>query len=410
MRLLTGRRVAVPGNDIQFHPQIALHGLSSDFTLSHSMKHSILCVDDEIDNVDALERLFRKKYKVLKATSGEEALRHLATNQVSVIISDQRMPHMTGVELLAESIKNHPDAIRILLTGYTDIDSVIAAINNGHVYRYVTKPWDPIDLSNTIDKAIERFELGKELVEKNRALQAALDELQTLDQAKNQFMVLVNHELKTPLTSMLSFTDLLSETKLDLDQKLFVTRIKTAALRLQEMINDSLEFISAETSQMRLDVRPAPTSKLFGEASIPDIIQSAAANRQVRFEFAIENQSVNCDEKLIRNVFRRLLHNAAKFADHGSEVRVTGRSKPDGQYELSVSNSGLPIDEKRISQLLKPFTLNENTMNHTAGTGLGLSICSAMLKLHSTPLRFTSVDRRITVSFDLKIDGVDKSV
>jgi signal transduction histidine kinase len=217
-------------------------------------------------------------------------------------------------------------------------------------------------------------------------------------------MVLVNHELKTPLTSMLSFTDLLAETKLDLDQKLFVSRIKTAALRLQAMINDSLEFISAETSQMRLEFKPMATPKLFGESSLSEMIQTTAANRQIKFQFTIENQSVTCDEKLIRNVFRRLLHNAAKFADHNSEINVVGHTKDNGRYELAITNRGQEIDETRIAQLLKPFTLNENIMNHTTGTGLGLSICSAMLKLHSSPLKFVSHDQQITVAFELEID------
>ena len=107
------------------------------------MKHTILCVDDETDNVDALERLFRRKYNVLKATSGAAALKIMEDEKVSLIVTDQRMPGMTGVEFLAKSMKLQADPVRILLTGYTDIESVISAINSGQIYRYVTKPWDP---------------------------------------------------------------------------------------------------------------------------------------------------------------------------------------------------------------------------------------------------------------------------
>src|SRR5690606_21309364 len=162
------------------------------------MKHTVLCIDDEKDNVEALERLFRKKYRVLTATSGPEALSLLAENDITVIISDQRMPDMTGVELLTESLKTHPDAIRILLTGYTDIDSVISAINSGQIYRYVTKPWDSVDLENAVRRAVERYELHRTIAEQNDQLKVANAELRTLDQAKSHFMYLVNHELKTP--------------------------------------------------------------------------------------------------------------------------------------------------------------------------------------------------------------------
>ena len=367
------------------------------------MKHSILCVDDEADNIDALERLFRRKYKVLKTTSATEALEILKTNPVTVIISDQRMPNLTGVELLAESIKLHPTAIRILLTGYTDIESVVAAINAGQIYRYVTKPWDPVDLTNAVDKAVERFEIGEELVEKNRALEAALEELKHLDAAKSQFMVLVNHELKTPLTSMLSFTDLLSETGLDGDQAKMLSRIKQAALRLQEMISDVLEFVSAETAQMRLDLKAVKSKNLFQETSIPEAMQELATSRGVKMKFEIESQSLTCDEKIMRNVFRRLMHNAIKFADKGTEIEITGVSRADSMYELSISNLGKPMEEKQIASLLKPFTLNENMMNHTTGTGLGLSICQALLKLLGSRLAIESAKNRITVSFALKL-------
>ncbi|MES2964878.1 MAG: hybrid sensor histidine kinase/response regulator [Bdellovibrionota bacterium] len=367
------------------------------------MKHSILCVDDEVDNVDSLERLFRRKYDVLKATSGRAALALLAQHPVTVIISDQRMPNMTGVELLSESIKTHPDAIRILLTGYTDIESVVAAINSGQIYRYVTKPWDPVDLSNAIDKAVERYEIGRELVEKNRALQDALDELQVLDQAKNQFMVLVNHELKTPLTSMLSFTDLLAETKLEAEQGKMLTRIKAAAVRLQEMINDALEFVSAETAQTRIDLKSVAARTLFSAAAVPELVMTVAKNRKVELEFVVENQNLMCDEKIVRNVFRRLLHNAVKFAEPSSTVTVRGHSH-DGVFGVSLENKGAPIDQKRIDQLMKPFTLNENALNHSVGTGLGLPICQALLKLHASSLQFSSRESKVVVSFDLGLD------
>jgi signal transduction histidine kinase len=372
------------------------------------MKHTILCVDDEADNVDALERLFRTKYKVLKATSGAEALSLLATHldkdRVTVIISDQRMPQMTGVEFLAKSLQTHPDAIRILLTGYADIEVVIEAINSGRIYRYVNKPWDPVDLVNTVDKAVERFELGIELVEKNRALEAALTELQTLDQAKNQFMVLVNHELKTPLTTMLSFTDLLAETGLDLDQQRYLSRIRTAAGRLQEMINDALELVSAETQQTKLELREIQAKSVLSESGITEAISRMMADRNISVKFDVENQRVIGDERALKNVVRRLLHNAVKFADPKSDVVVRGRTEKAGLYEVSIENLGPAIDPVKIKNLLKPFTLNENTMNHSVGTGLGLSICNSLLKLHSSQISIESRGGKIVASFSLSLD------
>ena len=190
-------------------------------------KTAILCVDDEADNVDALERLLRKKYQVFKATSGVQALDLLqspSTPNIAVILTDQRMPEMNGVEFLEKSMQIAPHAVRILATGYADMKAVVDAINKGHIYNYIAKPWEPFDLENLIDKAAERFHLAEDLRRTNRQLQVALEDLKTLDAAKTQFMLLINHELKTPLTAILSFSELLKESSLSDEQIIFQKR------------------------------------------------------------------------------------------------------------------------------------------------------------------------------------------
>jgi response regulator RpfG family c-di-GMP phosphodiesterase len=119
------------------------------------MKHTILAVDDEPANLRMLERLFHREYTVLTANSGEEGLELLGQEAVSLIISDQRMPGMTGTEMLKESIRTNPDAVKIILTGYTDVEALIEAINCARVYRYVNKPWDPEKLKETVRAAID---------------------------------------------------------------------------------------------------------------------------------------------------------------------------------------------------------------------------------------------------------------
>jgi two-component system, sensor histidine kinase and response regulator len=370
---------------------------------SSNFIHTILCVDDEANNVDSLERLFRKKYRVLKATSGYDALKLLKENTVTVIISDQRMPQMSGVEMLAESIALQPDAIRILLTGYTDIESVIAAINSGHIYRYVTKPWDPVDLGNAVDKAVERFELGRELLRKNQELQTALSDLKKLDEAKSQFMILINHELKTPLTAIMSFGDLMNETSLDADQKLYLTRIRSSTQRLQDLVNDVLEFVSAEAGTMKLDSRPTKTENVAQGQS--DAIAQLIKNKSLTVISNLEPAFLICDERAIQNVFRRLLHNAAKFALKESSIEINGRLMESGKYHFEIKNTGPNIDEQRIRQLLQPFTLDENIMHHTTGTGLGWSVCQGILKLHSSQLNIESRDGLVRVGFSLATDS-----
>ncbi len=368
------------------------------------MKHSILCVDDELDNVEALERLFRKKYQVYKATSGEDALKILAQHPVTVIISDQRMPNMTGVEFLTKSTQIQSDAIRILLTGYTDINSVIAAINSGQIYRYVTKPWDSVDLENAIDKAVERFVVGAELKEKNKALETANEQLKSLDKAKSDFMMLVNHELKTPLTAIMSFSDLLKETKLDPDQTKFLSRIQSATSRLETLVNDVLDFLSAESNLT--PVKKVKLQSKLIEALFPTSLVTLLQKNKHSIRFNIEDQSFLADEKLLRNILVRIFENAIKFAPPGTEIEVN--AKPThlagkSLFEIEVINQCPHISQDKVKNLLKSFTLNENAFHHSSGNGLGLSICQAILKLHGSQLSFESEQDTVRVSFHLEL-------
>ncbi len=368
------------------------------------MKHSILCVDDELDNVEALERLFRKKYQVFKATSGEAALKILAQHPVTVIISDQRMPNMTGVEFLSQSTQLQSEAIRILLTGYTDVNSVIAAINSGQIYRYVTKPWDSVDLENAIDKAVERFEVGAELKEKNKALERANIELKSLDKAKSDFMMLVNHELKTPLTAIMSFSDLLKETKLDADQTKFLSRIQSSTGRLEILVNDVLDFLSAESHLT--PVKKVKLSSKFIEAMVPSSLQSLIQKNNLSIKFNIENGHFFADEKILRNVFSRLFENSVKFANASTQILVSAKAKAQGKvqvFEIEVQNHAPPISPEKIQNLLKSFTLNENAFHHSSGNGLGLSICQALLRLHDSQLKFVSHSDLVSASFQLEL-------
>jgi len=360
------------------------------------MKHLILCVDDESDNVDALERLFRKRYEVLKATSGSEALQLLKSHSPSLIISDQRMPGMTGVEFLSRSMKTHPQTMRILLTGYTDIESVIEAINSGQVYRYVTKPWDPVDFGNTVDKAIERFELSAELKEKNEALERALVELQSLDAAKNDFMILINHELKTPLTVILSYIELLRESDLEADSKKYVDRISQAADRLQSLISDSLELISAETGTLKLKMAKTSTTEVVGE--LESAFASAAGDRQLHLMVDDPKLKFRGDLQILKNVLKRLTDNAIKFAKEKTEIVIAAQTHGDGVL-FEITNHGKSLSKDKIEKILQPFRLDEDVLHHSKGTGLGLSVCQALLHRHGSELQIECPSGKFVASF-----------
>lgn len=147
------------------------------------MTYKIMIVDDELANLRTLVRLFRQEYEVLTAASGPEALDMLKQHDVALIISDQRMAGMSGIELMKKTVELRPQMVKILLTGYTDAGALIEAINCGLIYRFITKPWNNDDLRTTVIRALEHYETikSKHLIEmENRRLRAQLNRISEL--------------------------------------------------------------------------------------------------------------------------------------------------------------------------------------------------------------------------------------
>lgn len=125
--------------------------------------HAVLCVDDESNILNSLRRLLRREaYSLYTATDGKQGLKILSETEVHVVISDQRMPEMSGVEFLAQVKELHPDAIRIILSGYTDVTSITEAINKGHIYKFLLKPWNDQNLILEIRQALQQHDLIKD--------------------------------------------------------------------------------------------------------------------------------------------------------------------------------------------------------------------------------------------------------
>ena len=134
--------------------------------------YQVLVVDDEQDNLDAFRFNFKRSFNIQSVDNGAEALELLKKHDFSVIVTDQRMPKMTGLELLAKAQELRPDAVGIILTAYTDVDVLMEAINQGTIYRYITKPWDAKEVRGLLSQAIERFHLLRE----NRRLTSQLQQ------------------------------------------------------------------------------------------------------------------------------------------------------------------------------------------------------------------------------------------
>jgi len=121
-------------------------------------KHCLLIVDDEPNVCDSVHDLLRREFRVLKAHSAQEGYQIMQEEEVHIIMTDQRMPQITGVELLAKVKSKYPQAVRMLFTGYADLESIIAAINQGHIYQFLKKPWQAEDLEDAVRHAAAEYD------------------------------------------------------------------------------------------------------------------------------------------------------------------------------------------------------------------------------------------------------------
>ncbi|NJM24744.1 MAG: response regulator [Bacteroidia bacterium] len=197
----------------------------------------ILYIDDEEDNLVVFRSTFRGLFQVLTATSGMAGLTLLDEHpDVKLVITDQRMPQMSGVQFLEKLIPRHPAPTRIVLTGYTDINDIVNAINHGKIYHYVSKPWSKDSLKLVIDKGIEHFHLRKrneELVytlqEKNEKLLAAIDELEL-------FLYRSSHDLRGPIASISGLINLVKLQPDSPENGSHINRIENQIAKLERTI------------------------------------------------------------------------------------------------------------------------------------------------------------------------------
>jgi two-component system, sensor histidine kinase and response regulator len=342
---------------------------------------SVLIVDDEKDNLEALRRLLRQEFQITTTDSGIEALKLIRAQEFAVIVSDQRMPEITGVDLLEKAKLIRPAMTRILLTGYTDIESVIGAINRGSIYRYVAKPWDPDDLKITLRQAVESYRLKTDLDAKNRALlasntelQTALDQLRLLDKAKARFLSLVSHELNTPLTSVAAFVGLLNEDHgFSPDIQRAVTSLSSASDRLAEIIDDVLTYVRLEA-----DANWALSEFDWEKETVAAIAQLEAAREKKQVALSIQGKagvrSPSAAEKT-RLAISKLLAEAIGRSPKNEKVTVLFAA---GEKELAfkVSWKGEPLP----AAAFEAFEATGDEMKHHRNLALGLAIAKLIVE------------------------------
>lgn len=333
-------------------------------------KGRVLFVDDEAGILTALKRVFRKDaYEIETATCGEMGLEVFRRFRPAVVVSDMRMPGMTGVEFLAKVREADPEAVRVMLTGCADLPAAESAINQGEVWRFLTKPWNEEDLRATLASAVERFRL----VAENRVL---LDKLAAIGLLAGG----VAHELNNPIGGILAYSQLLQrDANADPQVISDLQAIEDAALRAKRIVGDLLDF--ARSSKV-VNKRPVSLQEVATKA----VSLSRFQLKDVAVEIeAGDSPCALVDENRMQQVVLNLLSNAldavAQARREGKKSgRVVVRTWSEGAEAcLSVSDDGTGIPEAVRAKIFDAFF---TTKEPGKGTGLGLAVSTGIVRDH----------------------------
>ena len=353
----------------------------------------VLFLDDEENILNSLKRLFRNApYAIWTTSNPHEALKILKDQDIKVVLSDYRMPEMTGVDFLEKAKAIKPEAVRVLFTGYADFSAAERAINIGEVYRFISKPWDGEELKATVGFALERYNLlaenqrlFKEMAQKNVELERLNRRLKNMYESQKEFTSTVSHELRTPLASMKSTLELvLSETAgpLNADQKKFLNKTKNNVDRLNRLINDILDLTKMESGKMDFQICFHSIARVIQETV--EAHEQIARQKGLILQTVLPDQDpeVPLDPDRIHQVLDNLIGNALKFTEEG-EVTVELQDHRDKNYvRVGVKDTGPGIDPDDQDKLFQKFQQIGDVTRHSGGTGLGLSICKEIVHRH----------------------------
>jgi len=328
---------------------------------SPKSKISILYVDDEVHNLSAFKASFRRDHDVYLANSAEEAFVILETLSPQIVIADQRMPEVTGVEFFERLLVKNPDPIRILLTAYTSSQTVIEAVNKGQIDKYLVKPWNNDLMQSTLQAGFSMYEARIALRVKNEELRRTNSEL-------NRFVYSVSHDLRAPLMSMLGLINLAKLEKDIEGQVQLFELMEKSVVKMDTYIQTTLDYYRNFKSE--ISIEPVQV-----EALITDIIESLKSyHSQCKINFThTGGQELHTDRMRLKICLGNIISNAVKYGRTNGdcyEVNIHSHLTED-EYIATVEDFGIGISEADLPHIYDMFYRSPQNKD-SKSTGLGL--------------------------------------
>ena len=352
-----------------------------------SKEIQVLFIDDEESIIDGVQRLFmREPYAIFATTSPDKAREALAKEKIKVVVSDYRMPEISGVKFLREVKDLYPDKVKILFTGYTDFSAAEEAINVGEVYRFISKPWKTAELLSTIRQCIEHYDLVRDAKLKSEELELSNKKLKALYDMQKEFTSTVSHELRTPLASIKTAIDLVVKKmvgEINKEQEEVLGRAKSNVDRLKRLIDDILDLTKMESGKLELNFMVNDIHRIIQEVAEAQKDVAQSRGLYLKTEFDSQIPQIPFDSDRIIQVLNNLLNNAIKFTKEGGITIKTQDKSQENHIVISIKDTGKGISEADMSKLFQKFQQLESAAEvEEGGTGLGLAISKEIVSRH----------------------------
>jgi two-component system, sensor histidine kinase and response regulator len=363
----------------------------------------VLFLDDEQNVLNSIKRVFMDEpYGIALASTADEAMAIIKQEHIKVVLSDQRLPGLSGVQFLHRVKAQFPEVVRILFTAYADLTSAEQAINIGEVYRFINKPWNPNELKTAVVAAMYHYDLvmeNRQLLEvmkvKNQQLQLANCRLKVLYDVQKEFSSTLSHELRTPLASIKAAIDIVisgTAGESTAPQKNILGKAKDNVDRLNRLINDILDLAHMESGKADLDFQPGKINDVL--SSVCMMQEAVAGSKGLYLKTCLDpNVPVLVfDSDKIIQVLNNLIANAIKFTETGG-ITVSTCYRPGGNHvQISVQDTGIGIKEENMVKLFEKFQQLGEAQQRHAGTGLGLAICKEIIRQHGGKIEVESTE------------------
>jgi signal transduction histidine kinase len=348
-------------------------------------KPTILYVDDLHVNLKLFKEALKKDYEIILSETPHEALNILDEKEVQVIVSDQRMPEMTGTELLEIVAEKYPNIGRFLLTAYTDAETVIEAVNVGRIHGYMKKPMNANEIRSKINRSLELYYLRKRNAKILEELEEANAALRGVDGLKSELINAISSEISPPLNRIMGTLHLL-KSRIEGDELTEVVNIlDQSVLKLDQFSMLAQQISILKSPGYSLEKGPVPMKQIMQYSSIETKEELKESNMGLDLTIEPDDYAVEGDAELLASCLTSLILYAKEHTAGGDNILIKTLPKHE-ERGLQIIDGGSNYSEALFSQLKYQFSTSSPPLN--LSMGIGLAVAQIIMEAHGGQLLF----------------------